>query len=158
MKVPIQPRSRRSRPIFHVTNRGLKQEHNIMVQFWKLIVTIMYTLHSFSVVSTVHCCGLQVDVNLSFQLLFLSGCTCLSSQSILLETYIVDPCSSWSPSSSFAFQVFLQSILFSAEYHKALMCFSLYGPSAYFLFFRLFIIIVSFTPIFCSTSIYSYVI
>ena len=51
----------------------------------------------------VHCCGLHMShVSFSYQRLTLSG-RIVSSLSSLLEE-IVDPCSSWSSSSSFAFQ------------------------------------------------------
>ena len=96
-----------------------------------------FTFHK-SINVCVHCCGLQMShITFSFQLLSLSyrfePCSPVS--------YIVDTCSSF------------VSLLFSAEYHNALMCFSLCGMhNTSFWCSRCCIIVVFFTPIFCSTS------
>ena len=42
-KVPIQPRSRRSRPIFHVTNKGLKRDRHTHKQFKNSKWSIFHT-------------------------------------------------------------------------------------------------------------------
>ena len=106
-------------------------------------------IHSF-IECCVHCCGLQMfHVSASFLPLSLFGRIVWSQSSpsdhrpmfILVSLFLV------------CLLIFL--LLLSAEYHDVLMCSSLCGPhKTTFLFFRVFSIDVSFTPIFCSTSMF----
>ena len=102
--------------------------------------------HSF----IAHCCGLQMShVSFSFLQLSLSD-RIVSSQSCLLDCR---PMFVLVSLFLVCLPVFL--LLLSAECHNVLMCFSLCGPHmTTFCFSGCFYIVVSFTPIFCSTSMF----
>ena len=121
----------------------------ILFGWFKPVITAwLFIINAFITEYCVHCCGLQMfHVSASFMLL------CLFVRIVWSQSILWDRRPMFVLVSLFLFcrSVFL--LLLSADYHNVLMWSSLCDKTTFWVFFRVFSIVGSFTPIFCSIYI-----